>query len=177
MQQFAFTSRYNGKSSVLINKVKIGIPESISIKKKQPISDIKALWDTGATGSVISKKIVESLLLKPTGMTQSSGVHGVKTVNTYEVDIFLPNNVVIPEVTVIESTNLKNFDVLIGMNIITLGDFAISNRDGKTVFSFRMPSMEEIDFVPEAQAHNLKQSGLNRAQRRRLEIEQKKKKS
>ena len=33
------------------------------------------------------------------------------------------------------------------MDIISMGDFAISNKDGKTVFSFRVPSLERIDFT------------------------------
>lgn len=33
------------------------------------------------------------------------------------------------------------------MDIISKGDFAITNVDGKTVFSFRIPSVETIDFV------------------------------
>ena len=40
-----------------------------------------------------------------------------------------------------------NFDVLIGMDIIGSGDFAITNHKGKTVFSFRIPSIGRIDFV------------------------------
>ena len=37
--------------------------------------------------------------------------------------------------------------MLIGMDVINAGDFAITNKDGKTVFSFRIPSMERIDFT------------------------------
>ncbi len=39
--------------------------------------------------------------------------------------------------------------VLIGMDIIGLGDFAISNHGGKTVFTFRAPSSKVIDFITE----------------------------
>ena len=42
---------------------------------------------------------------------------------------------------------LNGFDVLIGMDIITLGDFSITNVGGKTIFSFRVPSTETIDYV------------------------------
>ena len=38
-------------------------------------------------------------------------------------------------------------DVLIGMNIITQGDFAVTNQNDKTMLSFRMPSRESIDFT------------------------------
>ena len=37
--------------------------------------------------------------------------------------------------------------VLIGMDIITSGDFSVSNYNGKTVFTFRTPSQERIDYV------------------------------
>jgi hypothetical protein len=33
------------------------------------------------------------------------------------------------------------------MNIITQGDFVVSNYKGITVFSFRMPSLACLDFV------------------------------
>lgn len=39
--------------------------------------------------------------------------------------------------------------VIIGMNIITLGDLAITNYQGTTTFSFRMPSQGWIDFEAE----------------------------
>ncbi|MCK4911673.1 MAG: SEC-C domain-containing protein [Thermodesulfovibrionales bacterium] len=37
-------------------------------------------------------------------------------------------------------------DILIGMDIMSKGDFAVSNHGGNTTFTFRMPSIEEIDF-------------------------------
>ena len=40
-------------------------------------------------------------------------------------------------------------DVLIGMDIITQGDFSITNKDQKTVFSFRFPSETHTDYVKE----------------------------
>jgi len=33
------------------------------------------------------------------------------------------------------------------MDIITAGDFCISNLGGNTIFSYRYPSMDTIDFV------------------------------
>lgn len=39
--------------------------------------------------------------------------------------------------------------MLIGMNVIVLGDFAISTFNGKTSFSFRIPSKGLIDFTNE----------------------------
>jgi uncharacterized protein YecA (UPF0149 family) len=39
--------------------------------------------------------------------------------------------------------------MLIGMDIIATGDFAITNNNNETVFSFRHPSNAIIDFVQE----------------------------
>jgi hypothetical protein len=39
-------------------------------------------------------------------------------------------------------------DVLIGMDIISMGDFAITNARGKTIFSFVIPSLnKKISFI------------------------------
>lgn len=37
--------------------------------------------------------------------------------------------------------------MLIGMDIINLGDFALTHKNGGTVFSFQIPSTHEYDFV------------------------------
>ena len=50
------------------------------------------------------------------------------------------------------------FDVLIGMDIITKGDFAITNPDGTTKFSFRIPSQADIDFVRESNYQGIMQA-------------------
>ena len=41
----------------------------------------------------------------------------------------------------------NSIGMLIGMNIINRGDFAITNYQGKTSMSFRTPSVQKIDFV------------------------------
>ena len=41
------------------------------------------------------------------------------------------------------------------MDIIGVGDFAVTNRDGKTKFSFRLPSRADIDFVVEDKKSDL----------------------
>jgi len=62
------------------------------------------------------------------------------------INVYLPNKAKIVNVKALEGTP-NSCDMLIGMDVITLGDFAITNPNGKTVFSFRMPSMTEIDFI------------------------------
>jgi hypothetical protein len=38
------------------------------------------------------------------------------------------------------------YDVIIGMDVICNGDYAITKQDGKTTSSFRIPLEVEIDF-------------------------------
>lgn len=116
----------------------------------QGLQKFLAVWDTGATSSVISKNIVVAAGLKATGITLVHGVHGPGQADTYLVNIqVLPSDVRVRNVTVTVGDLPAGTDALIGMDIITLGDFAITNKDGRTVMSFRFPSLAEIDFVKE----------------------------
>src|SRR3989344_2104866 len=101
--------------------------------------DLKGIWDTGATGSVITKKVVDALKLKPVGMTRVNTANGTANQNQYLVNLILLNGVVIQAAKVTEA-DITGVDVLIGMDVITLGDFSITNLNGNTVMSFRVPS-------------------------------------
>ena len=114
----------------------------ISSKKSMKCT---ALWDTGATNTVITQRVAQSLGLKQTGVALVHHAAGQSFKPKYIVNIMLPNNVGIPFVEVTEG-DLMGEDVLIGMDIITKGDFAITNVGGKTTFSFRIPSVETIDY-------------------------------
>lgn len=110
------------------------------------ISQFVGLWDTGATGTVISKSVVEKLNLKPIGKLKVFHANGESIVNVYAINLFLPNQVGFQFVKVTEGI-ISGFDLLTGMDIITTGDFSITNVGGKTTFLFRVPSVKEVDFV------------------------------
>ena len=113
-------------------------------------SPYKGLWDTGATATVITQKIVDELGLKPISMTKvSTASHSDIDAEVYLVSLFLPNKVALPNLRVTKGSP-AGCDMLIGMDVITTGDFAITHKGGKTTFSFRIPSVAEIDFVKEA---------------------------
>lgn len=107
-----------------------------------------AIWDTGATGTVITQAVVDACGLKPTGMIKTYDASGEKDSETYLVSVTLPNTVRFHSVKAINGV-LNDADVLIGMDIIGQGDFAVTNFKGQTKFSFRMPSKAHIDFVAE----------------------------
>ena len=111
---------------------------------------VDAIWDTGATVTCISMKVVSKLNLKPLGKQRIFTPAGEKIVNTYRVNVVLPNNVTAQNIVVCDSDidGLK-IGALIGMDIISHGDFAVSNYKGKTSFTFRTPSQKNTDYVAE----------------------------
>ena len=68
-------------------------------------------------------------------------------VPVYLVNVVLTNRVQFTGVEVAESKLPNGIDVVIGMDIITRGDFAVTNQSGSTTFSFGIPSQTDIDFV------------------------------
>ena len=142
----AFTLAYSGNSQTLVTDVHIAEAFDVSSPPAQVVNQFKAVWDTGATNSVITENVVTQCGLVPTGRADVNTAQGSLTTDTFQVGIFLPNKVAVPSIRVSKGV-LVGIDVLIGMDIIGMGDFAVTNKDGKTVFSFRMPSMERIDFV------------------------------
>lgn len=150
-QPVAFTRSYEGISHELVTKVLVAEAfDPKSPPKRKTTKEFNAIWDTGATKSLITQPVVDQCGLKSTGIAQVHTPSGTSRAETYLVSIFLPNRVVIPDVVVTKGI-LVGKDVLIGMDIIGCGDFAVTNKDGKTVFSFRMPSIECIDFVKHPQ--------------------------
>jgi predicted aspartyl protease len=116
--------------------------------------EFESIWDTGASSCAISNRVVSALGLKPTGMTTMRGANGEALTNTYLLNLYLPNGVAFSGVRVAEVKLVGNEDILIGMDVISAGDFTVSNYDGKTCMSFRIPSQERTDYVPGANAQN-----------------------
>ena len=156
-----FTSKANG----LVRELKNDIFVSEAYKPEPdipppPRENFVCIWDTGATNTVITKTVVNGLNLQPSGRTVVRTVgegsdFNEYEVNTYLINLFLPNNVLVGAVPVSEG-GIAGADMLIGMDIITMGYFSITNCNGQSCWTFRMPSVEEIDFVKEIQEHNRK---------------------
>ena len=75
-------------------------------------------------------------------------LEAAQEVDVFLASIFLPNNVGIKDVLVTLGDLGKN-DVLLGMDIISNGDFSITNYGGKTRWTFRIPPVSDINFVEE----------------------------
>ena len=114
--------------------------------------DTRGLWDTGAQNSAITAKAAKKLGLPVLTKTFIRGVHGVKEVNVYYIDIVLNNPSITVKCHATECEELSDdgtVDLLLGMNVISKGDFVISNYGGHTTMTFRVPSLERKDFVKE----------------------------
>lgn len=99
--------------------------------------------------SVLTERVVKQLGLQSEGYINISHAGGEShDIPVYYANVLLYNNVQVENLRVglFES---KKIDVIIGMDIINLGDFAVSNRNGATSFSFRIPSVEDFDFAAE----------------------------
>jgi len=143
----AFTEKSDKIESQLITKCYVSDP----ILEWHPdlfFTEFRGLWDTGATRTSISNRVATLLKLIPIRQTTIFHATGQSIVNVYDISIVLPNDILFPFKTVSEG-KFSGFDVLIGMDIISQGDFSISNVNGKTTFSFRTPPFQEIDFVVE----------------------------
>lgn len=150
MNTNAFTTKY----ACLVNKL------LTNAKLRATLADdfieINALWDTGAQCSCISESIARRMNLLPTGMKTIKTPSGESIQSTYCVDLYLPNNVAIMCLPVCDSKiSSQFFDILIGMDVISKGDFSISNFNSKTYFSFRIPSIKHSDFVQELRVERL----------------------
>lgn len=163
----SFNHSFQGIVSVLTSPVRIqeAFDHTIS-QPAEPTKEYNAIWDTGATKTAISKIVVKECGLKPTGMCKVQTAAGETDSCTYFVSVYLPNKVCLSQLRVTE-VNISGADVLIGMDIIVNGDFAVTNHGGKTNLSFRMPSVECIDFVKqqppniEVDSKTLKRVGRN----------------
>jgi hypothetical protein len=134
-----FTEKYNSIQRRLIN--------SALIEYGGTTIPVISQWDTGATGTCISKDLVQKLGLLPIGMTKAHTPSGIGIMNKYMINLILNNEVRFVNLSVMDSEiGNQGIDVLIGMDIISLGDFAISNYNGKTQFSFRIPSQNHIEY-------------------------------
>lgn len=142
----AFTYQANGRLREIITDIGVSLPMS-----PDNVYETKALWDTGATNCVVTVQTAKQLNLKPISVSKVSHAGGESFANVYLVDIYLPNRLMIQNVRVTEcADSTGSFGMIIGMDVITNGDFSVTNYGNNTTVSFRIPSVKTIDYVREA---------------------------
>lgn len=147
-QLLSFTTRaQKGFLGSLVNQVHI-MPVSADGTVHPPNgAPLRAVWDTGASHSTVTQRVVDDYGLIQTGRARTQTANGPSDVNTYLVDLFLPNKVAITGLRVNDMTTIEGTDMLIGMDVISQGDFSVTNCSGDTWFSFRMPSVQHVDYT------------------------------
>jgi hypothetical protein len=152
MKPEAFTLKNPKVLRALITHCYIGEAHDKQYCKGNPPTkkQYQGLWDTGASASMISARVVKELGLKPIRQIETRHAQGSTMSNLYYINMMLPNGIEIANIAASEGI-LFDFDVLIGMDVIGLGDFALTHKNGQTVFSFQIPSTHEYDFVKQIQ--------------------------
>lgn len=140
-----YTQHNSGIIEAIVSECRIC--PAVDFKKGEIPSKVytsqKAVWDTGATSTLISSKIVKELGLQVYGKSGFSSANGVVETNVYEIHLGVPPAGVVCNVLALEKDN-EDYEVVIGMDVISKGDFTFSNYEGHSTFSFRLPSQEEI---------------------------------
>jgi hypothetical protein len=87
--------------------------------------------------------------------TTFAGIGGKVRANFTLVSLFIADNFELEGCPVYVLDFPGNTGILIGMDIIRIGDFAVCNADGKTSFSFAMPPFpDRINLADKADAFN-----------------------
>ena len=137
----AFVKEFDGFAEAIVTNAIVTSP--VEVGENQPFPKYfytdNAAWDTGAQFSFVSPRVVNELGLVALGKGEYMGIGGDQVSDIYTVHIGLPNGRLICNVDVY-CTDLDDYDILLGMDIITETDFLITNKGNKTVFSFRSPS-------------------------------------
>lgn len=151
MPKNTFTHRFpHSEHNAVLLDVEVRFVLPFEDDEKQLSVKLKALIDTGATGSCISRRLAAACRLEQISAVQIFSAQGASVSPLYEVDIVLPNGSTFEKVSVMEVAGSNNFDVILGMDILTKCDFAISNVDGEMIFTMRIPSSNKvIDFTTE----------------------------
>jgi len=151
----SFRKDYGGLRKILLTPIDvIPVASSDEIISKTPIR-AKALWDTGATLTAIKPRLKDRLKLRMVRADSSATIAGLGD-RIYSADysvmtLRLRNNFEINWCPVYVVDYAVDVDIIIGMDIISMGDFVVSNTNKKTLFSFIMPSMPEgLDLTEKA---------------------------
>ena len=132
----------------VIDDIKQILTYNIKIQSNNKIMNVASLWDTGAATTCISKNVVKTLNLTSNEEVYIDTPSGRSKTKIYEIDIILPNEVYLKKIKVYETTiGDQGFDLLIGMDIISKGDFCVSGVNGVITASFRYPAQGVTDYM------------------------------
>jgi predicted aspartyl protease len=146
----SLTLKFNGITNVIHTPIKIFVPGVFNNSH-----ETRGIWDTGASNTVITQEVVDKLNLKSTGITYvNTASERNKRSETFTINIGLKDDLIIQGVNATVGVLVDGIDCLIGMDIICMGDFSITNHKENTCMSFRIPSLHELDYVKNKVVYN-----------------------
>ena len=106
------------------------------------------IWDTGASSTVITQEVVNELKLKQTGVeiVNTARETGIVT-PSFGIELSCGTNLRLFILRAVLGKIKSGIDCLIGMDVIRMGDFSITNYESQPCMSFRIPSKHRIDYV------------------------------
>lgn len=149
MKSVPFTTEFDTRTGCIITDCKVSEGYDACVTPNlshPPFKSFKAIWDTGAMHSSVSATVVQALGILPFSYARVLHADGESTQPLHTVNILLPNNMEVKSLLVTEA-KMTDIDVLIGMDVIMLCDFALTSANGKTKFTFQIPSSLDIDFT------------------------------
>ena len=139
IRPYAFTGRYTMYRNRVVSDILLCSPEPGNTNCVK----VRALWDTGCSHSIISKRVSDFLRLPESGAKQfRTPFGGVRLceITRAKVCIVLGGELLNIDVGVDERPNTDpDCDITLGLDFITRGDFAITHDDEQLILSFCYP--------------------------------------
>lgn len=101
---------------------------------------VKAIWDTGACHTLISRSLAKEIGLTSFGKHEMYSVDGLNSHSVYGCNLHLAGLDFSGPVS--EMLDHSDFDIAIGMDLISQGLFYIENSDSKTTMQFTIHDNE-----------------------------------
>ena len=136
---YAFTGRFNMFRGRIVSEIVICSPDDADLVSTK----IRALWDTGCSQSIISKRVADFLRLQPDNKQQfRSPFGGTAICDVAKVRLCVVlGGIRIPIDAAINTkpNSDPDCDITLGLDFITMGDFAISHLGESLCLSFCYP--------------------------------------
>lgn len=145
--QFAFTGYFPVFRDRIVCPLYIGSPD-----EGNPVGlKVKSVWDTGASVSIVSNRVADMLNLhkgSPRRMCSAFGSEVSCPRSEAKVKIVLGSQSIHLDVLVAELPHSDiDCDILLGLDFITLGDFAFTHDGRQLLMSFTYPPIDApIDY-------------------------------
>lgn len=109
----------------------------IKVSSDKMVSEISAVWDTGASMSFINESLARKLNLTPIDTGKTVTVNGISDAVYYIVDVVLSHDIIFKNLKVCATeTNRKDIEFIIGMDIISKGNFSLKNYSNELIMEY-----------------------------------------